>query len=282
MDIIEVVKTGMGASIQDLGRPGWKHFGVPPSGAMDRHSAIWANRLVGNPDELPVIELLMQGAELRMLVTRRVAVTGAEADAEIPTWHARLMRAGDHLSFRHNRKGLWTYVAVQGGFHAPVVLGSASAYPRGGIGSILHPGEILTDGDCEEISQVAESWTALGEQRDFDQPPLLRVWRGPQWDCFDAAEWRCFLEVEWEVSSRSDRVGYRLEGARMNPPMCEMCSEPQVIGSVQVPPNGQPIVTMRDGPTVGGYPKIGIVDPESLCWLAQCRPGVKFRWVEAV
>lgn len=282
MDIIEVVKTGMGASIQDLGRPGWKHFGVPPSGVMDRHSAIWANRLVGNPDDFPVIELLMQGAELRMIAPRRVAVTGAEAGAAIPTWHARLLRAGERLSFLHNRKGLWTYVAVQGGFHAPVVLGSASAYPRGGIESILHPGEILADGDCEELSQVAESWTSLGEQRDFDQPPLLRVWRGPQWDYFDAAEWRCFLEVEWEVTSRSDRVGYRLEGARMNPPMGEMCSEPQVMGSVQVPPNGQPIVTMRDGPTVGGYPKIGIVDPESLSWLAQCRPGVKFRWVEAV
>jgi allophanate hydrolase subunit 2 len=76
-------------------------------------------------------------------------------------------------------------------------------------------------------------------------------------------------------------VGYRLEGARINPPLCEMCSEPQIVGSIQVPPNGQPIVTMRDGPTVGGYPKIGIVDPESLSWLAQCRPGVRFRWVEA-
>ncbi len=281
MEILEIVKTGVGASVQDLGRAGWKRFGVPPSGAMDPHSAVWANRLVGNEDDAPVLELLMQGAELRALATRRVAVTGAEAGASIPSWHARVLRAGETLTFPHNRKGLWTYVAVHGGFKTPRVLGSASAYPRGGIGRALHPGERLSDGDLVESSHVGESWLSWSEQRDFDSPPLLRVWHGPQWDCFNAAEWKCLLDTEWEVSPRSDRVGYRLEGARINPPLCEMCSEPQVVGTIQVPPNGQPIVTMRDGPTVGGYPKIGIVDPEALSWLAQCRPGVRFRWVEA-
>lgn len=107
--------------------------------------------------------------------------------------------------------------------------------------------------------------------------PLIRVWRGPQWDWFEHVEHAGFFAADWEVSNRSDRVGYRLEGARMNPPAAEMQSEPVVVGSIQVPPNGQPIVTMRDGPTVGGYPKIAIVDPDSLTWLAQCRPGVKFR-----
>lgn len=281
MEILEIIKPGVGASVQDLGRVGWKRFGVPPSGAMDPHSAVWANRLVGNEDGAPVLELLMQGAELRALATRRVAVTGAEAGASIPAWHARVLRAGETLTFPHNRKGLWTYVAVHGGFHVPRILGSASTYPRGGIGRALHPGERLSDGDLVETSHVGESWVSWSEQRDFDSPPLLRVWHGPQWDCFNAAEWRCFLDTEWEVSPRSDRVGYRLEGARINPPLCEMCSEPQIVGSIQVPPNGQPIVTMRDGPTVGGYPKIGIVDPDSLSWLAQCRPGVRFRWVEA-
>jgi biotin-dependent carboxylase-like uncharacterized protein len=281
MEVLEVVETGLGASVQDAGRAGWKRYGVPPSGAMDPHAAAWANRLVGNSDGAPVIELLMQGAEFRVLAARRFAVAGAEAGASLPAWRARMLSAGERLAFPRNRKGLWTYLAVQGGFDVEPVLGSASAYPRGGIGSSLRRGERLSAAGEADRRHVGEGWVAWTEQRDYEEPPLLKVWRGPQWDWFGAAEQRCFLDAEWSVSMRSDRVGYRLEGARLNAPTAEMRSEPLVVGSIQVPPNGQPIVTMRDGPTVGGYPKIGIVDPQSLCWLAQCRPGVRFRWVPA-
>jgi 5-oxoprolinase (ATP-hydrolysing) subunit C len=281
MEVLEILKTGLGASMQDFGRIGWKRFGVPPSGVMDPHAAAWANRLVGSSDGAPVLELLMQGAEFRVLATRRFAVTGAEAGACIPTWHARALNPGEKLAFPRNQKGLWTYLAVQGGFDAEPVMGSASAYPRGGIGEVLSAGVRLTAAGEPNTTHVGEGWAVWSEQRDYDAPPLLKVWHGPQWDWFDEAEQRCFIDAEWTVSSRSDRVGYRFEGARLNAPVGEMRSEPLVVGSVQVPPNGQPIVTMRDGPTVGGYPKIGIVDPDSLSWLAQCRPGVKFRWVSA-
>lgn len=281
MEVLEIVKTGLGASIQDLGRVGWKRFGVPPSGVMDPHAAAWANRLVGNSDGAPVLELLMQGAELRVLAERRFAVAGAEAGASISAWHARTLEPGASLAFPHGRRGLWTYVAVHGGFDAEEILGSSSAYPRGAIGRALKPWDRLSAGSDADAPHVGESWAAWSEQRDYDAPPLLKVCRGPQWDSFDPAEQRCFLDAEWEVSQRSDRVGYRLEGARLNAPVDEMLSEPVLVGSIQVPPNGQPIVTMRDGPTVGGYPKIGIVDPESLSWLAQCRSGVRFRWVPA-
>ncbi|HVE16362.1 MAG TPA: biotin-dependent carboxyltransferase family protein [Chthoniobacterales bacterium] len=281
MEVLEIIKTGLGASIQDLGRIGWKRFGVPPSGVMDPHAAVWANRLVGNSDGVPVLELLMQGAELRVLTERRFAVTGAEAGAAVPAWRARTMAPGTALSFPHGAHGLWTYVAVHGGFDVDEIMDSSSAYPRGGIGHALRAGDRLSAGSDTEAAHVGESWTSWNEQRDYGSPPLMKVWRGPQWTWFDAAERRCFLDAEWEVSSRSDRVGYRLEGARLNAPAEEMRSEPVLVGSIQVPPNGQPIVTMRDGPTVGGYPKIGIVDPESLSWLVQCRPGVRFRWVPA-
>jgi antagonist of KipI len=223
----------------------------------------------------------MQGAEFRVLAERRFAVTGAESGASIPAWHARTLAPGERLAFARNQKGLWTYIAVQGGFDVEPIMGSASAYPRGGIGTTLCPGERLAAAGESNARHVGEGWAVWSEQRDHDAPPLLKVWRGPQWDWFDEAEQRCFIDAEWSVSSRSDRVGYRLEGARMNAPAGEMRSEPLVVGSIQVPPNGQPIVTMRDGPTVGGYPKIGIVDPDSLSWLAQCRPGVRFRWVPA-
>jgi len=281
MEVLEILKTGLGASVQDLGRIGWRRFGVPPSGAMDPHAAMWANRLVGNSDGAPVLELLMQGAEFRVLTPRRFAVAGADAGACIPVWHARTLAPGERLAFPKNQKGLWTCVAVHGGFDAESVMGSCSAYPRGGIGRMLRAGDRLSAASIEDSPHMGEGWVAWSEQRDHDAPPLLKIWRGPQWDWFDAEEQRCFIDAEWQVSSHSDRVGYRLEGARLNVPAGEMRSEPVVVGSVQVPPNGQPIVTMRDGPTVGGYPKIGIVDPDSISWLAQCRPGVRFRWVPA-
>jgi 5-oxoprolinase (ATP-hydrolysing) subunit C len=281
MEVLEILKIGLGASVQDLGRAGWKRFGVPPGGAMDPHAAAWANRLVGNSDGAPVLELLLQGAELRVLAPRRFAVAGAEAGACLPAWHSRMLVPGEKLVFSRNRNGLWTYLAVQGGFDVESIMGSASAYPRGGIGGMLRTGERLAAIGDAEPPHVGEGWAAWSERRDYDAPPLLKLWRGPQWDDFSPAEQRCFLDTEWEVSQRSDRVGYRLEGARMNAPAGEMRSEPVLAGSVQVPPNGQPIVTMRDGPTVGGYPKIGIVDPDSLSRLAQCRPGVRFRWLPA-
>lgn len=277
MEVLEIVNVGLGASVQDRGRIGWKRFGVPPSGVMDPHAAGWANRLLGNPDDAPVIELLMQGAALRVLTSRRFAVAGAEAGATLRSWHARELEAGETLIFSRNERGLWTYVAVEGGFDVPRILGSASAYPRGGMGAALRAGDRLRAAGAANARGRAEAWAFWAEQRDYENPPLLRVWPGPQWDWFDEMERTGFFAAEWQVSSRSDRVGYRLEGARMNPPAREMRSEPVLVGSIQVPPDGQPIVTMRDGPTVGGYPKIGIVDEESLSWLAQCRPGVRFR-----
>lgn len=277
MKVLEVRSVGLGATVQDMGRGGWKRFGVPPSGAMDPHAAARANRLVGNPDDAPVLELLMQGAAFRVLAARRFAVAGAEAGAIIPAWQARLLPRGTVLAFPRCAKGLWTYVAVDGGFSTERILGSASAYPRGAIGQELRSGDLLNAGGSQESHGLGAAWLYPGERRNYDDPPLIRVWPGPQWDQFDDMERAGFFAADWEVSTRSDRVGYRLEGARMNPPAVNMRSEPQVVGSIQVPPNGQPIVTMRDGPTVGGYPKIGIVDPDSLPWLAQCRPGVKFR-----
>lgn len=277
MKFLEIVRTGLGVTIQDLGRPGWKRFGVPASGVMDPHAARWANRLLGNADNAPVLELLLQGTEFRMLSNARVAVTGADACDSVQSWTARIARKNEALTFSNPTSGLWTYVAVEGGFEAEQVMGSASMYPRGGIGGHLKAGDVLSACDLEFPSGLDSGWVYWAERREYNSPPLIRVWPGPQWDKFDDMERAGFFHADWEVSSRSDRVGYRLEGARMNPPAGVMRSEPVVIGSIQVPPNGQPIVTMRDGPTVGGYPKIGVVDPESLPWLAQCRPGVKFR-----
>lgn len=115
------------------------------------------------------------------------------------------------------------------------------------------------------------------EVRDYSATPFIRVWRGPQRETFSDA----FFEQEWTVTPQSNRVGYRLAGEPLKFEKREMLSEPVRAGTIQVPDNGLPIVTMRDGPTVGGYPKLGVVDPADLSWLAQCRPGQKVRFAAA-
>jgi len=284
--VVEVLSPGMGMSIQDLGRIGWRRFGVPMGGAMDDHAARMANQLVGNAPETPVLEMLMQGQRLRVREECWMSVTGADASSTIADWHATRLVAGSEIVFPVNRSGVWTYVALAGGFAVPRWFGSASVSPRACIGRAMRGGEIL--GRAEEASinlpdAVASRVAAWEERRDYDRPPVLRVWPGPQFDWFEPAERKRFFEQGWTVSSQSDRTGYRIEGKALKAPDRELISEPVRIGSIQVPRSGQPIVTLRDGPTVGGYPKLGMIDPRDLSWLVQCRPGqqVRFRLVEA-
>ncbi|MBI2949418.1 MAG: biotin-dependent carboxyltransferase [Verrucomicrobia bacterium] len=279
--VFEVLTPGLSASVQDQGRLGWRRFGVPASGAMDDHAAAWANRLLDNPPDAPVLELLLQGARLAVVEEAWIAVAGADAQANVPTWRIVRVRAGDQIHFPRERSGVWIYLAVEGGFEAERILGSASAYERGGLGRLLTPGDILCrkpDASFRLVPTVAGRSVAWSERRDYDSPPPLRVWPGPQWNCFSEHERESFFAQEWTVTSRSDRAGYRLTGIALKPQPSQIISEPVRVGSIQVPGNGQPIVIMRDGPTVGGYPKIGMVDPADVSWLAQCRPGAKVRF----
>lgn len=281
--ILEVTDPGMGVSIQDLGRIGWRRFGVPMSGAMDDHSARVANVLLDNPPDAPVLEMLLQGQRIRVLKTCWLAVTGADASSTVADWHAVQVLAGSELVFPVNRKGVWIYLALAGGFAGEVRFGSASVSARAGIGKMLAAGDRLYRREASHLhlsASVAGRVAAWDEQRDFLKPPVLRVWRGPQWAEVEAEARVIFFESEWEVSSKSDRSGYRLNGPGVPVPGLEMISEPVRIGSIQIPGGGQPIVTMRDGPTVGGYPKLGMIDPRDLSWLTQCRPGQKVRFRE--
>jgi len=246
---------------------------------MDRHAAEWANRLLENTVNAPVLELLYGGAEFRALSDGWVAVTGADQSSNVPLWRATRIVTGQHVTFRAHRTGLWTYIAVEGGFEAERHFGSASAYRRGGIGTSLRAGNVLHRGQTHFRlpAGVAGRMVPPGERRDYDSPPTLRVWPGPQWELFDEASRTAFFQTDWTISSQSDRIGYRLTGVPIKAPL-RLLSEPVMVGSIQVPENGQPIVTMRDGPTVGGYPKIGLVQADDLGWLCQCAPGQKIQF----
>jgi len=277
--VLEVLAPGPGCSIQDPGRPGWRHFGVPTSGAMDRHAAGWANQLLGNPPGAPVLELLLHGARLRVLVSGWLAFSGAGNPAGFPAWSAVRLTAGTVLDFPVTASGLWTYVAVPGGFATPRWMDSASVYARGGIGAQLAAGDPLPAPlDVRGATPIATRSVAPAFRRAYETPPALGFWPGCQWEEFSGADRDSFLARPWIVSSRSDRAGYRLSGTRLTPPARSLISEPVVVGAVQVPPDGDPVVLMRDGPTVGGYPKLGVVEPGDLDWLAQIRPGQAVRW----
>lgn len=264
-DVFQVVATGMGISFQDFGRPGWKRYGVPPGGAMDRHAAACANGLLGNPAAAAVIEVLWQGAKLRAVQNCRIGIAGTQ-------WRVMDMKAGHVLEFPPAAAGLWIYVAVEGGFEAPKVLGSASTYARGRLGHVIALGDVLR-------RNVTKYGTPRGaEPRDYTCPPTIRVWQAPQWDLFSEADRKSFFGQEWTVSPQSDRVGYRLTGTPLVSVREQILSEPVCVGTIQVPESGLPIITMRDGPTVGGYPKLGVVDPDDVDWVAQCRPGTKIRF----
>jgi len=280
---IEVLSPGIGLTIQDHGRPGWKRYGVPPGGGMDSHALAMANRLVGNPSGTPAIECLLHGAQLRVLRDVRVGFAGGGSVPSTPgLWRSAILNEGTIIDLKPSRTGIWGYVAMEGGVCEPEVFGSAGAYPRAEIGRTLKPHDILTAGTYRP--NVGSSWPGghlapWDEVRDFSQIPAIRVWRGPQFDAFEPAAWSTLLTTAWTVSSSSDRSGYRLCGATLPSPAQSMRSEPVLVGTIQIPPGGEPIVTMRDGPTVGGYPKIAIVDDASLDWLAQAAPGVMFQFV---
>lgn len=273
MDILEVVSPGLLATVQDGGRPGWRRFGIPPGGAMDRHALHEANRLLDNLPEAPVLECL-QGTRLVVLERVDLAMAGA--------WGARAWTAktGETIEFPPALAGVWSSLALPGGIRAERFLGSASVCARAGIGKILAKGDRIA---CRASPTgflpegIKCRWPT--DYADFYRDAPVRIWPGPQWDAFDQPSQDAFLAQDWRISARSDRTGYRLEGTALTPPAGNLTSEPVRVGSVQVPPDGQPVVTLHDGPTVGGYAKIALIDTDDLDRLVQTRPGqtVRFR-----
>lgn len=284
MAVLEIINTGTGLSVQDGGRPGWRRYGVPPGGAMDRYAARWANRLLGNRDTAPTLEVLLQGAKLRVLESIWIAVAGGDLGASIAPWSARLVAAGEVLHFKKNSGGLWAYVAVPGGFAVDCWMGSASVDARNGLGALLRKGDQLSAVmQLPRLSteQVGGRSLIPEAQRDYRKPPVFTLLRGPEFERFPPAAADSLVEAKWKVTSQLDRTGYRLEGPALPVPE-SIKSGPVLPGSFQIPGNGQPIVTMPDGPTVGGYPKLAVLKESELNWIAQCRPGmeVAFRWAD--
>ncbi|MFF9865896.1 biotin-dependent carboxyltransferase family protein [Streptomyces sp. NPDC013953] len=277
-----VVRAGALTTVQDLGRSGHAHLGVPRSGALDPYASRLVNRLVGNPDDAAVLETTVNGCAVRPRCALTVAVGGAPCpvtvDGRPVAWGAAVrVPAGAVLEAGAAVRGVRSYLAFAGGVAAEPVLGSRSTDLLSGLGPApLRDGAVLPLGP-------PPSAVARFEAAPWPAPPrelVLRVRLGPRHDWFTAAALRTFATRRYRVSPASNRIGLRTEGpALVRAVPGELPSEGMVLGAVQVPPDGRPVVFLADHPTTGGYPVVAVVRDEDLAAAAQAAPGTPVRFL---
>lgn len=277
---IDVIEPGSLTTVQDPGRPGYQHLGVSPGGAADSLTARVANRLVGNTDTCALLECCMTGPLLEFHKPARVAWVGWKNDlsgtpVEIP--------AGAKLDLRGRMTLPFGYLAITGGIDVPPVMGSRATDLRAGFGG-LH-GRPLRRGDHLATGPPADGPTPGDWRVSWPAAPCgmieLRFIKGVQAAWFTEQSQAAFRNSIYQTSPASDRMGVRLVGPPLALAECrEMVSQPVVAGSVQVPPDGQPIILMAGRQTIGGYPQIGHVISADLPVLARAWPGTRLRFRE--
>jgi antagonist of KipI len=303
---ITVLRPGLLTTIQDCGRWGYQHLGVPVSGPMDPSAHRLANALLGNAPDAATLEATILGPELRFEQAARITITGGDLQPALdgrPLTRNTVVQCapGSLLQFGDRRSGVRAYVAVDGGIAVPQVLGSRATHVMSGLGGIR--GRVLGAGDQIPLGPDAGSgganpWGSRGEP-DPGGPVAparpggaarpthmttgdarLRVMPGPQVDYVHPSALEVLQRSRFTVSPQSDRMGYRLTGSAL--PMTEesrdMISDATVVGAVQVPPSGQPILLMADRQTTGGYPQIAVVITADLALAGQLGPGDSVRF----
>lgn len=286
---ITVLKPGLLTTIQDRGRWGYQHLGVPPAGPMDPVAHERANRLVGNSSDAATLEMTVAGPDLRFEHAVRFAIAGADLAPEMdgeriasdtPTNGA----AGSVLRFGGRRAGGRAYVAFGGGIDVPAVLGSRATHVAGGIGGLQ--GRLLRAGDALQVSGGSPSGSRTEPEKGrpasvgtrISGGARLRVMRGPHVEYFDESVFELLQRSRFVISPQSNRMGYRLSGPPIPAAFAgDMMSDATFTGALQVPPSGEPILLMADRQTTGGYPQIAVVISADLSVAGQLLPG---DWVE--
>jgi biotin-dependent carboxylase-like uncharacterized protein len=294
---IEVVKPGLSTTVQDAGREGFYHVGVPPSGALDQFSLAAANLLVGNPEGAAALECTYMGPQLAFREAATVAVCGADLEPRVDgeareTWTAFDVPAGATLSFGHLGRGARAYVAVAGGIDVPEKLGSRSTYGLGGLGGF--EGRALQEGDELPMGEARSDGAGRSVPEEL-RPDLgaqleIRVVMGLYDHLLTEDGRRAFLETEWKLTPVADRVGFRYDGAKLDMLVREqpfgagsdpsnIVDAPYPIGSIQVPGGVEPIVLHRDAVSGGGYAMVATVISADMDAVGQSAPGSTTRFV---
>lgn len=287
--MLEVVNPGLLLAIQDGGRPGLARLGVPRSGAADAWGLAVANILAGAPAAAAALEATLGGAELLAVETCAVALGGADLCAErddgqplasgrvhrLPAGARIRLTGGPHTAPTETPR-VRAYLALAGGIATPRVLGSASTLAIAALGGIdgrtLRPGDRVAPVRPGDLSAVSRTWPFGIAPHPSTQIGPIRFVPGPDLRHLPADAVAALEASTWTVGPSSDRMGIRLDG----PPLAagnEILSHPVVPGAIQLPPDGRPLVLMVDGPTIGGYPVLGVVSRAELPRLGQLRPG---------
>ena len=300
---IRVLRPGMHTTLQDSGRNGYQHYGVPVSGAMDLFSHRVANILVGNRGDEATLEMTLQGPRLEFDQDTLMAICGGDLSpmiggVAVPEGKAVRVRAGSVLDFGACLAGCRAYLAVRGGFDVPRVMGSRSTYEIAQLGG-MH-GRALRKDDRLPIAEAAgniypvldaqlarsrlacafPNWAVNQHIEKLGRTPqMVRIIRGRHWEAFPAISREALTGTEFRIAADSNRIGFRLDGATIDPERpLGVLSEAVTFGTIQIPHGGKPIVLMADRPTVGGYPKIAEVASVDLHLLAQLKPGDRLRF----
>ncbi len=288
---IKVIAPGLSTTVQDLGRPGYYHIGIPLSGGMDRFSTHAANMLAGNDEGAAVLEAVFMGPELEFTSDATVAVTGADMPAKVngvprESWTTFNVKSGDRLAFDFLKSGARVYIAVAGGIDVPVVLGSRSTYTLGALGG--HKGRKLEAGDELAVGQgrsVAEGRTVPANlRRGPGASPEVRAVPGLYWHRINEEAQKGFFADTWKVAPEADRIGYRFKGGKplqfvpREQPFGAGSDPSNIVdacypyGSIQVPGGTEPIVLHRDAVSGGGYFMVGTVISADMDLIGQMQP----------
>ncbi|MFD1158870.1 5-oxoprolinase subunit C family protein [Roseovarius aestuarii] len=296
---LKIIKPGLSTSIQDLGRPGYFHLGIPIGGAMDRFAMRAANMLVGNPEDAAALEAVFMGPEIEFTEDVVVAVTGAEmpmsVDGEaVEGWSSFAVNAGQTLSFGFLKSGARIYIAVSGGIATDPDLGSRSTYPIGALGGIegrpIAEGDVIPVGKAEQ-SPVGRSVSAA-LRRGPSNPAELRVLPGLYWNRLTEAAGQGFFDDTWTVAPEADRMGYRFKGGRAlefvdrEQPFGAGADPSNIVdgcysyGSIQVPGGTEPIVLHRDAVSGGGYFTLGAIISADMDLIGQLQPNTPVKFLK--
>jgi urea carboxylase len=295
---LKIVKSGLATTIQDLGRPGYFHLGIPEGGAMDRLAMRAANMLVGNPEDAAGLEAVFMGPEIEFTKEASVAVTGAELPVLVDgepreTWSSFTVKPGQVLSFGFLQSGARAYIAVSGGIATEPDLGSRSTYPIGALGGVdgraVQPGDELPLGDGTPVAEGRSVPAAL--RRGPGSPAEIRVLTGLYWYRLTEAAGKHFFEDTWTVAAEADRMGYRFKGGRpmefveREQPFGAGADPSNIVdgcysyGSIQVPGGTEPIVLHRDAVSGGGYFTLGAVISADMDLIGQLQPNTQVNFV---
>lgn len=275
-----VLDGGFFSTVQDGGRFGFRKFGVPVSGVMDKEAYKWANRLLGQPEETPVIEMTLKGGIFQFNSDAIVSITGAEMlpkinGNSISSNRTHKIRKNEILEFQFSKKGCRTYMGILGEWKIDKVMNSYSTYTAGSFGG-LH-GKSLDKGDIIEWKHRNSTEILVEIPKAhipyFSSKLTVEFIAGPEWDRLSTEEQKRFLSASFKVSSKSNRMGIRLDlSDSLQVQESDMKSSGVIPGIIQLPPNGKPIILMQDAQTVGGYPRIAKILDIHLGRVAQVPP----------